>query len=118
MDLPPRPGFCFQSGPVCWTFTPGCSRARRLARLEGAWPTLRLIHLPIHASWLNQVEIYFSVIQRKVFNPNDFTDTDQIAHRLAAFEKRYNPLATPFDWRFGPDDLDKLLARLETHRAA
>jgi hypothetical protein len=89
-----------------------------LARLEGAWPTLRLIHLPIHASWLNQVEIYFSVIQRKVFNPNDFTDTDQIAHRLAAFEKRYNPLATPFDWRFGPDDLDKLLARLETHRAA
>ena len=64
------------------------------------------------------MEIYFSIIQRKVLNPNDFTDTDQIAARLAAFENRYNPLATPFDWRFGRDDLDKLLARIEAHRVA
>ena len=59
-------------------------------RLEGAWPNLRLIHLPVHASWLNQIEIVFSIIQRKVVTPNDFFDLDQITDRLAAFEDRYN----------------------------
>ena len=67
--------------------------------IEGAWPNLRLIHLPIHASWLNQIEIVFSVIQRKVVSPNDFSDLDQITARLAAFEKRYNAVAGPFDVR-------------------
>ncbi|MDQ6946482.1 MAG: transposase [Actinomycetota bacterium] len=86
-------------------------------RLEGQWANLRLIHLPVHASWLDQCEIYFSIVQRKVVNPNDFTDLDQIVARLAAFETRYNAVADPFDWTFGRDDLDKLLARLETHRA-
>jgi hypothetical protein len=57
-------------------------------------------------------EIYFSIVQRKVVNPNDFTDLDQIAERLAAFEARYNAVAQPFNWTFGRDDLDKLLGRL------
>jgi hypothetical protein len=87
-------------------------------RLQGAWPTLRLVHLPVHASWLDQCEIYFSIVQRKVVNPNDFFDTDQIARRLAAFEDRYNAIAVPFDWRFGRDDLDKFLTRLDAHQAA
>ena len=56
--------------------------------------------------------------QRKVVNPNDFADLDQIAERLGAFEDRYNSLAEPFDWAFGRDDLDKLCARLEDHRAS
>jgi len=104
---------------VFWIVDNGSSHRGQASidRLEGTWPTLRLLHLPVHASWLNQVEIY-SIIQRKVVDPNDFTDTDQIAGRLAAFENRYNSLATPFDWRFGRDDLAKLLARLEAHRAA
>jgi len=79
------------------------------------WPNAGLIHLPVHASWLNQVEIYFSILQRKVVTPNDFTDTDQIRHRLRAFEDRYNTIAEPFDWTFGRDDLDKLLARIKVH---
>ena len=82
------------------------------------WPTLRLIHLPIHASWLDQCEIYFSIVQRKVVHPNDFTDTDQITCRLAAFEDRYNELSEPFEWTFGRDDLDKLLARIAAHEQA
>ncbi|MGH8923931.1 MAG: hypothetical protein ACRDWA_04705 [Acidimicrobiia bacterium] len=76
---------------------------------------MRLIHLPVHASWLNQAEIYFSVVQRKVVNPNDFTDTDEIRRRLSAFEDRYNAIAEPFDWTFGRDDLDQLLTRIDTH---
>jgi hypothetical protein len=86
--------------------------------LEGQWPTLRLIDLPIHASWLDQCEIYFSIVQRKVVHPNDFTDTDQITCRLAAFEDRHNELSEPFEWTFGRDDLDKLLARIAAHEQA
>jgi transposase len=74
-------------------------------RLEGDWPNLRLIHLPIHASWLNQIEIVLSVIGRKVVTPNDFADLDQITDRLAAFEDRHHTVAEPFDWRFTRDDL-------------
>jgi hypothetical protein len=105
---------------VFWIVDNGSSHRglRAVERLEGEWPTLRLVHLPVHASWLDQCEIYFSIVQRKVVNPNDFTDLDQIAERLAAFEQRYNAVAEPFDWTFGRDDLDKLLARIDQHRAA
>ncbi len=48
-----------------------------------------LIHLPKHASWLNQVEIYFSVVQRKVLTPNDFTSLDEVVERLLTFRERY-----------------------------
>lgn len=102
---------------VFWVVDNGSSHRgqRSIDRLEGEWPTLRLIHLPVHASWLNQAEIYFSVVQRKVVTPNDFNDTDQIRRRLSAFEDRYNTIAEPFDWTFGRDDLDKLLARIDAH---
>jgi hypothetical protein len=80
-----------------------------------AWPNARVIYLPGHASWLDQVEIYFSVIQRKVLTPNDFTDLNQIRGRLAAFETRYNAIARPFDWKFTRTDLSDLLRRIDTH---
>jgi len=54
----------------------------------------------VHASWLDQAEIYFSIVQRKVLNPNDFTNLGQIRDRLAAFEIRYNAIARPFSWKF------------------
>jgi hypothetical protein len=78
----------------------------------GAWPSLRLVHLPIHASWLNQVEIYLSICQRKVLTPNDFTDLDEVAHRLLGFQRRYEQTAVPFAWRFTRADLERLLRRL------
>lgn len=105
---------------VFWVVDNGSSHRGQASidRLQGQWPTLRLIHLPVHASWLNQVEIYFSIVQRKVVSPNHFTDTDEIRRRLRAFENRYNATAQPFGWTFGRDDLDKLLARLDTHTQA
>jgi hypothetical protein len=104
---------------VFWIVDNGSSHRGKasIKRLEGEWPNLRLIHLPVHASWLDQCEIYFSIVQRKVLNPNDFDDLDQVVARLAAFENRYNTIATPFDWNFGRDDLDKLLARIDAHAA-
>jgi hypothetical protein len=89
---------------VLWIVDNGSSHRGQASidRLRCEWPTLRLIHLPVHASWLDQREIYFSIVQRKVVHPNDFTDTDQITARLAAFEDRYNAVSEPFEWTFGP----------------
>jgi hypothetical protein len=103
-----------------WVVKNGSSHGGQASvdRLEGAWPNLRLLHLPIHASWLNQIEIVLSIIQRKVVTPNDFYDLDQISQRLAAFEDRYNATAEPFDWRFTRDDLGRLLERTAYHDPA
>jgi hypothetical protein len=105
---------------VFWIVDNGSSHAGAAAvvRMREAWPTAQLVHLPIHASWLNQIEIVFSVIQRKVIKPADFADLDALAARLAAFEPRYNATATPFDWRFTRSDLHDMLARLDAHRPA
>ncbi|MBT2391443.1 IS630 family transposase [Streptomyces sp. ISL-1] len=102
---------------VFWIVDNGSShRGQRAAdRLAAAFPNAVLVHTPVHASWLNQVEIFFSVVQRKVVSPNDFTDLDQVADRLRAFEDRYNAKAQPFQWRFTTSDLDDLLARLDRH---
>jgi hypothetical protein len=61
---------------------------------------------PIHASWLNQIEIYFSIVQRKALTPNDFTSLMDLSRRLMAFEHHYQTIAQPFEWRFatGPRD--------------
>lgn len=85
---------------------------RSIDRLEGRWPNLRLIHLPTHASWLNQVEIFFSILQRKVLTPNDFGDLAAVARTLNEFEHRWNAVAEPFDWNFTRDDLAQLMQRL------
>jgi hypothetical protein len=71
-----------------------------------------LVHTPIHASWLNQVEIYFSIIQRKVLTPNDFPDLDAVRMRLALYEDLSNRHPKPFAWKFNRDQLADLLARI------
>ena len=76
-----------------------------------------MVHTPIHGSWLNQVEIYFSAVQRKAVSPHDFTDLAEIRDRLQAFEDRYNATAQPFQWKFTTSDLDDLLSRLDRHTA-
>ena len=78
-----------------------------------ASPKAVLVHLPIHASWLNQVEIFFSVLQRKAISPVDFADLDALAARILAFQDRYNRGATPFDWTFTRTDLRALLDRMD-----
>jgi hypothetical protein len=50
---------------------------------------------PVHASWLNQVEIYFSIVQRKVLTPNDFTDLNALAERLLDFQYYWETTAIP-----------------------
>jgi DDE superfamily endonuclease len=99
---------------VYWVVDNGSSHRgqRAVDRLQARWPNARLIQLPIHASWLNQIEIYFSIVQRKVLTPNDFTDLAAVEARLHAFAHRYEHTAAPFEWKFTRNELNKLLERL------
>jgi hypothetical protein len=81
-------------------------------RLQGKYSNLILVHLPVHASWLNQVEIYFSVVQRKVLTPNDFASLAQVADRLTAFHPFYEQIAQPFEWKFTRADLRELMQKI------
>jgi transposase len=87
-------------------------------RLRTAHPNAVMIHTPVHASWLNQVEIFFSIIQKKVVSPNDFTSLDQLSSTLLAFTGRYNKTARPFNWKFTAADLTDLLQRIGEHEQA
>jgi hypothetical protein len=103
---------------VFWVVDNGSSHRGETSvkRLESARSDLRLIHLPVHASWLDQIEIYFfSVLKRKMLTPNDFADLDALAGYLFAFQKRYEHAAEPFAWKFTRRDLDGLLTRLAEH---
>lgn len=88
--------------------------ARCLARLQKRWPNLIPVHTPVHASWLNQVEIYFSVVQRKALTPNDFRSLSELEQRLLTFQKHYENVAQPFQWRFTRRDLRRLMRKLDT----
>jgi len=81
-------------------------------RLQGKYPNLVLVHGPVHASWLNQIEIFFSVVQRKVLTPNDFPSLHILEQRLLAFQSHYEVIAKPFEWRFTRQDLNTLLHKL------
>jgi hypothetical protein len=105
----------YRSAPrVFWIVDNGSSHrgATAVARFQDRYPTLTLVHLPTHASWLNQIEIYFSSVQRKVLTPNDFPDLAAVEQRLLAFELRYNDTAVPFHWRFTRQHLEDRLAAL------
>lgn len=94
-----------------WVVDNGSSHrgAASVRRLTTQYPNLVLVHLPVHASWLNQIEIYFSIIQRKVLTPNDFRSCQEVGGRLQAYEERMNAHPKPFDWRFTRADLDRRL---------
>ena len=102
---------------VFWIVDNGSSHAGQtsIERLEGAYRNLRLIHLPVHASWLNQIELYFSIVQRKALTPNDFDSLEELSERLLAFQARYAEIARPFEWTFTRADLDRVLARVADH---
>jgi hypothetical protein len=99
---------------VFWVVDNGSSHrgARCETRLRERWPQIRVVHTPIHASWLNQVELYFSIVQRKVLNPNEWPSLAALEATLLAFGRRYSAIATPFDWRFTRLDLHRVLAAL------
>jgi len=85
---------------------------RSVARLQERYPNLVLVHGPVHASWLNQIEIYFSILQRKALTPNDFRSLEALEERLLNFQRYYEQIAKPFEWRFTRRDLHALLNKI------
>lgn len=106
-----------QARRVFWIVENGSAHrgARAAARSREQYPRLVLVHGPIHASWLNQIELYFSIVQRRCLTPNDFPSLAAVAERLHAFERYYETIAKPFAWTFTRRDLAALL-RMKTAR--
>jgi transposase len=104
---------------VFWVADNGSSHRGQASidRMAAAWPNAVLVHLPVHASWLNQVEIVFSIIQRKVIKPSDLGDATALAARLTRFQARYNITARPFDWTFTRAGLNDLCRRIDARRS-
>jgi transposase len=91
---------------------------KAVERFRAKWPNTILIHTPIHASWLSQVEIDFSIVQRKVLTPTDFSSLAELEQRLLAFQVHFERTASKFKWSFTPSDRHKLLAKIHAKRLA
>lgn len=100
---------------VFWILDNGSAHrgAPCVRRLQAAYPNLVPVHSPVHASWLNQIEIYFSIVRRKVLTPNDFTSLTEVEVRLLGFQEYYQSIARPFVWHFTRADLADLMRRLD-----
>jgi DDE superfamily endonuclease len=104
---------------VYWIVDNGSSHAGKtsIKRMQDRWENARLIHLPVHASWLNQIELYFSILQRKALTPNDLPTLDALAERILSFGQHYRRIAQPFEWTFTRQKLNELLARIDRHES-
>ena len=104
---------------VFWIMDNGSSHRGEASvrRMTQAHPRLVPVHGPVHASWLNQIEIYFSVVQRKALTPNDFPSLEAVAERLTNFERHFESIARPFEWKFTRADLNALIARMRARHS-
>lgn len=109
-----QPPYC-DARRVFWIMDNGSSHrgAPSVRRLQAAYPNLVPVHGPVHASWLNQIEVYFSIVQRKALTPNDFSSLEAVEERLLRFQDYYESIATPFEWKFTRDDLADLFKKLD-----
>ncbi len=91
-----------------------CHRGQRAAdRIRARWSNVTVVHTPVHASWLSQIEVYFSIVQRKLLTPSDFRNLATLERALMAFQARYQRAAKPFKWTFTRHDLRTLLRKLK-----
>ena len=106
-----------QARRVFWIVDNGSSHrgTKSTLRLQKKYPNLILVHGPVHASWLNQIEIYFSIVQRKALTPNDFPSLAVLEKHILGFQQHYEAIASPFEWKFTKRDLHELLAKIHTH---
>jgi hypothetical protein len=103
------------AGRVFWIVDGGSAHHRNTfpARLSSMHTNAVAVSLPVHASWLNQIEIYFSILQRKVLTPLDVTDKATLTKRLLDFQDYYQEVAKPFSWKFTAADLKKRLKAVQ-----
>jgi hypothetical protein len=85
---------------------------KSVERLQNRYEHLTLIHAPVHASWLNQIEIYFSILHRKALTPNDFPSLAVLRERILGFQEYYQQILKPFEWKFTRKDLNRLMCKI------
>jgi transposase len=83
---------------------PGLHRARTWLEQHPRW---RFHFTPTHASWLNQIELFFSILSRRLLKRGVFSSTADLEAQLLAFIERYNPTAKPFAWTYAGKPLTK-----------
>jgi len=103
-----------------WIVDGGCAHHPNTfpARLQGMYPNAVAVPLPTHSSWLNQIEIYFSIAQRKVLTPMNVANAEILTERLLGFQDYYQERAKPFSWKFTAADLKERLDALKDFVAA
>jgi hypothetical protein len=80
--------------------------------LKKQYENVEGLHLPTGASWLNQIELYFSVLTRKALTGGSFDSVVDLMHQIAGFEVLWNAVPEPFEWTYTTDDLARLLEKL------
>jgi hypothetical protein len=108
-----------QARRVFWIVDNGSAHRglKSVDRLQGRYANLTLVHSPLHASWLNQIEIYFSILQRKALTPNDFPSLEALRERILGFQQYYEEILKPFEWKFTRKDLNRLMFRMNNKQA-
>jgi hypothetical protein len=98
-----------------WIVDGGCAHHPNTfpGRLKGMYPNAVAVSLPVHSSWLNQIEIYFSIVQRKVLTPMNASDEKVLTTRVLDFQDYYQETANPFTWKFTAADLKNRLDALK-----
>ena len=62
---------------------------------------IRFVYTPIHTSWLNQIEIWFSILVRRLLKRASFKSVDELRERISAFIAYFNTtMAKPFKWTY------------------
>lgn len=108
-----------QARRVFWIVDNGSAHrgSKSVERLQGRYANLTLVHGPVHASWLNQIEIYFSILERKALTPNDFPSLADLQDRILGFQHYYERIAKPFEWKFTRKDLNQLMFKISNKQA-
>ena len=103
-----------------WIVDGGCAHHPSTfpARLKEMYPQAVAVPLPTHSSWLNQIEIFFSIVHRKVLSPLDVPNQDTLTNRLLNFQDYYQETAKPFNWKFTATDLKNRLDALHNFSLA
>jgi hypothetical protein len=83
-----------------------------LATASDGTLALQLYWLPTNASWLDQIEVWFSLLQRKLLRPNHFTTLDELERIILDFIAHYNQTAKPLKWSYTIEQLER---KLGTH---
>jgi len=104
---------------VFWVTDNGSSHRgkKSIQRLTQWYSNAIQVHTPVHASWLNQIEIYFSIVQRKVLTPNNFVNLYELEKQLLKFQLYYEKVAKPFEWKFTRNDLNQIIKNVSGYHS-